>query len=169
MSYSLWLVPEEDKVADFFTTLISRLAAEHEGPPFEPHCTLLGNVEFDLPALVDRLTPVTKQMMPLEIESGSVEYSTTYYQCVFVRITPNPHLMQLYDEAKLALELSEPSVFMPHISLYYGNLPYHKRQEIIDRISIPSTLFTVAKLVITPGGEHPPSEWKHVATLPFAA
>ena len=167
MSYTLWLLPKEVAVKDYLSTVVKDLASKYEGPEFEPHATLLGDQLFELKDLTEKCTQVAQQTKPFTVQTGSIEYSTTYYQCVFVRLKPTPQLMELYDTAKKTFGLTNPSVFMPHISLFYGNVPYVQRQQIVDSLSLKPLSFTIDSITITPGGEHPPSEWEHMAELKF--
>jgi 2'-5' RNA ligase len=167
MSYTLWLLPHENQVKDYLSAIVTDLADKYHGPVFEPHATLLGDQQLSLEDITKKCTQLAQQTKSFTAQTGSVEYSTTYYQCVFVRLKPSPQLMELYDSAKKILGLTNPSVFMPHISLFYGNIPYDKRQEIIDWLKLKPLTFTVNSITITPGGENPPSEWKHLAEIPF--
>lgn len=163
MSYSLWLVPHEDKVKSYLSHVVMDLANKYHGPEFEPHTTLLG----DLPLTLDEITigceKLATKTKPFHVETGTVEYSTTYYQCIFARIKPTPQLMELYDVARRTFGLTEPSVFMPHTSLFYGNSTYPERHEIIKSLEFKPQTFSINSIVVTPGGENPPSEWKHLA------
>ncbi len=167
MSYTIWLLPLEESVKNYLASVVKDLAQNFQGPEFEPHATLLGDQQFSLEEITNKSTQLAKNCKPFTVQTGSVEYSTTYYQCVFVRLKPTPELMSLYDETKKVLGLTNPSVFMPHISLFYGNIPYVKRQEIIDSLNFQPQSFTINSFTITPGGENPPSEWKHLAAIPF--
>jgi hypothetical protein len=167
MSYSLWIVPQEQKVKSYLESLIADLAKTYSGIRFEPHATILGNMSLPLPEVKNGLKKVAAKQKPFFVETGSVEYSTTYYQCLFVRLKPNPDLMSLYDTVKQVYGLTSPSVFMPHISLYYGDVPYAVRHEIMESITFRPQKFLINSIIVTPGGENPPSAWKHVYTSTF--
>jgi len=167
MSYTIWLVPNEEKVKTYLAQIIKELADKYNGPIFEPHATLLG----DLPLRLDEVTKGCEHFVSktnsFKAEIDSIEYSTTYYQCIFARLKPTPELMSLYDLAKQSLGLTKQSIFMPHISLFYGDVSYQLRQEIVDSMQFVPQQFTVASVIVVPGGENPPSEWKHLTELKF--
>jgi len=167
MSFSIWLVPEEASVRSYLQATVNNLAQKYDGPQFEPHSTLLGDIPLSIDEMSQKCKQLADQIKPFVVETGTVEYSTTYYQCVFVRLKPTPDLMNLYDAAKRIFGKTEPSVYMPHISLFYGNVPYTKRQEIIESFSFQPQHYSINSLIITPGGEHPPAEWEHLYELSF--
>jgi hypothetical protein len=75
--------------------------------------------------------------------------------------------MTLYDAAKRVFGMTNSSVFMPHISLYYGDVPYSVRQAMMEAVKIEPKHYLVDAIVVTPGGEHPPAEWEYVYTGAF--
>lgn len=163
MTYSIWLISHEKAVNSYLSSVIKDLADKYQGPEFEPHVTLLGRLSLTLEEVVKGCESLASKSGPLVLETGSIEYSTTYFQCVFVRIKPTPQLMSMYDTAKQILGLTESSVFMPHASLLYGNISYSERQKIVESLDFKPQKFTVNSLVVAPSGEAPPSEWKHLA------
>jgi len=168
MAYSLWLLPHEQTTKTCLTEVVTGLAARHDGPVFEPHMTMLGDVDLTLDMLSEKMKEVAQNTSILELKTSSVEYSTSYYQCVFVRVRPTPRLMQLFDDMKQNLGLTKPSVFMPHISLYYGNLPYRERHEIATSLKLETQEFTSQSIVITPSGaDVTPDKWDHLKEFSF--
>ena len=163
MSYSIWLLTQNKSTQTYLQSLVNSLASKHQGPQFEPHLTMLGDLDLTLDAVNKNCQKLAHQFKPIQVETGPIEYSTTYYQCVFVRIKPNPELMSFYDSTKQSFKLTSSSVFMPHISLLYGDIPYSKRHQIIKSFSFKPQSFLFDLLVVTPGGENPPSEWKHLS------
>jgi putative hydrolase of the HAD superfamily len=169
MSHTIWIVPKEDQVRSSLHDTVHHLAQTYQGVEFEVHTTVLGDLQFPVDTITSALDTIASVTKPFQVETGTIEYSTTYYQCLFVRLKPNPELMTLYDESKKALGMTNPSVFMPHMSLFYGNIPYAARHQMMHAISIVPQTFTIDSLILTPGGEHPPSEWEHVYTAKLSA
>lgn len=167
MAYSIWIIPSEANVRSYVTTVVTDLAQKFNGPIFEPHTTVLGDVHASIEEMEGNCKKIASQTKPFIVETGAVEYSTTYYQCAFVRLKSNPELMTLYDTTKAVFGMSAPTVYMPHMSLFYGNVSYETRQEIIDSLSFTPQQFLINSLVVTPGGELPPSEWQHLMELPL--
>ena len=167
MSFTIWLLPKEKEVRTYISKIVNDLAKKYDGPIFEPHSTLLGDLPLSLAEMKLNGEKLANLVKPFTVETGSVEYSTTYYQCLFVRIKPTSELMGLYDAARQIFGFTGPAVFMPHMSLFYGNIPYSTRHEIMTSLTFKLQRFSINSLVVTPGGEHPPSEWNHVLELPF--
>jgi hypothetical protein len=167
MSYTIWLIPKEMAVKSYLASIVRDLVHEYHGPEFEPHITLLGDVSVSLEEIIENCTLLATKTKPLTLETGTVEYSTTYYQNLFVRIKPTPQLMTAYTTAKDIFNLTTPSVFMPHMSLLYGNDTFDQKHHMMETLEFTPQRFTVSSLIITPGGENPPSEWKHLAEIPL--
>jgi hypothetical protein len=73
--------------------------------------------------------------------------------------------MHAYIAAKQIFNLTHSSVYAPHISLMYGDNSFEEKQHITETLIFIPQQYTVSSLIITPGGEHPPSEWKHLADI----
>lgn len=101
----------------------------------------------------------------LDLSTGVISYSTTYFQSIFVRLDSTAKLMQLNLDAKEIFH-RDNNVFMPHISLLYGNHDMATREKIASKIQLPKTSFTANTFVITPSTVNP-SDWIHSATIPF--
>lgn len=160
-------MPDEDEVKLYLSSTIRKLAEKHHGPEFEPHVTLLGNLPLTLDELEKGCEELASKTSPFQVTTGAVEYSTTYYQCAFVRIKPIPELMNVYDLAKQVFGLVNPSVFMPHISLFYGDTSYSERHKIVESLEFKQQHFHISSIVVTPTDEVLPSEWKHLVTQHF--
>ena len=130
MLYSLWLQPNESPTKAYFEKTIASLADKYDGPNFEPHLTLLGNVEATLPEIKEKCQTIAQNFPALQLTTGTVDYSTTYFQCVFIRIEPTPELMALYEATHKTFGQQPVALYMPHMSLFYGNSSYEKREEI---------------------------------------
>ena len=162
--YSIWIIPPEPFYSKIEKT-VNFLSKKYKGPVFEPHMTLLGNIEMPLSQLVQKTKKLAESTKPFVISSGPVSFSTTYFQSVLLRINSNAKLMQLNLNAK-KLTGKENDVFMPHISLLYGDHEMGVRQSVASEIRFPKTSFLAEKFTITPSTKDP-SEWKHVAEIPF--
>jgi len=162
--YSIWIIPPEPFYSKIEKT-VNFLSKKYKGPVLEPHMTLLGNIEMPLSQLVQKTKKLAESTKPFVISSGPVSFSTTYFQSVLLRINSNAKLMQLNLNAK-KLTGKENDVFMPHISLLYGDHEMGVRQSVASEIRFPKTSFLAEKFTITPSTKDP-SEWKHVAEIPF--
>jgi len=103
MKYSLWLIPPEP----IFTKLqqiINDKSLENHTPSFEPHLTLLSNIETDLNDLINSCNNFFSLEKPISLSLSEVSFSTTYFQAVFVRVKANAQLMSLNLKLKKLLD-----------------------------------------------------------------
>jgi 2'-5' RNA ligase len=58
-------------------------------------------------------------------------------------------------------------VFMPHISLFYGKHKMKLREKIASEIELPKyKYFKAEKIIVVPSTQNP-TEWEHLAEIPF--
>lgn len=166
MKYCVWIIPPQP-VFDELNTIISDLSAEHKGPVFKSHMTLLGSTECELDDIRKAVEAIAKTTKKLKLSLGPVSFSTTYFQSVLVRVDTTAELMQLNLDLKKALGI-ENNVFMPHISLMYGDHDMKTREEIASKIKLQNTSFIADSIAIVPIAEKSePKDWKPVATIPL--
>lgn len=166
MKYSVWIIPPQP-VFDELNTIISDLSAEYKGPVFKSHMTLLGSTECELDDIRKAVEAVAKNTKKLNLTLGPISFSTTYYQSVLVRVGTTARLMQLNLDLKKALGI-ENNVFMPHISMMYGDHDMKTREEIAAKIKLQNTSFIADSIVIVPITENSkPEDWEPVVTIPL--
>ncbi|MFZ2026522.1 MAG: 2'-5' RNA ligase family protein [Microgenomates group bacterium] len=166
MKYCAWIIPPQPAF-DELNKIISNLSAEYKGPVFKPHMTLLGSTECELDDIRKAVEAVAKNTKKLSLSLGPVSFSTTYYQSVLVRVNSTAQLMQFNLNLKKALGI-ENNVFMPHISLMYGDHDMKMREEIAAKIKLQNTSFVADSIVIVPVAEKSePKDWEPVATIPL--
>lgn len=127
--------------------MIDRLSNRYHGPRFDPHMTLLGDIDGNLSAVEQKIKDLAKGLEKLELTLGPVSFSTTYFQSVFVRVNSNAKLMQLNLEAKKLFDM-ENNVFMLHISLLYGDHDMATREKAAASVDLPSSSFIADKLLL---------------------
>lgn len=164
MKYSIWIIPPEP-IFSQLKKIIGSLSKENTAPLFDPHMTLLGNIDEDLSEIESKIRKLLTNAGGLRLELGPISFSSTYFQSVFVRVNSTAQLMQLNLDIKKALNM-ENSVFMPHMSLLYGDHDMKSREEIASKIKLYRSSFDVRKVVIIP--EMPnPKDWKPEVVIPI--
>lgn len=158
--YSIWILAEE-VVQQQLGKEVKRLSRLYGGKKFEPHMTLVGDVKQSEQRVVEAAEKLAETTNKFKVELGEVTFSTTYFQCVFVRVKATPALMDLNVKAKEYLRLPE-SVFMPHFSLLYGHQEMKVREEMVQSVGLKVQKTMMEKLVVIPAVQEP-SEWKHLA------
>ncbi|OGC47694.1 hypothetical protein A2886_02875 [candidate division WWE3 bacterium RIFCSPHIGHO2_01_FULL_42_13] len=158
--YFLFLVPPA-RVGEILQKVITNLSEKHNSPNFEPHITLLNNVFSDLETVKQKAKLLASKLKPILISLGEVSFGANYFQSVFIRVKATAELMDLYTLAK-EIYLADDNVFMPHMSLIYGNQTMEERKRITSAIELPKDIsFEASKLVIVPGTENP-DDWIHI-------
>ncbi|MBI2611382.1 2'-5' RNA ligase family protein [Candidatus Gottesmanbacteria bacterium] len=164
MEYSIWVVPPEP-VYGRLKSIIKNLAGKYRGPTFEPHMTILGNIEKNLDEIKEKTSLVASKLNKLKLTLGQVSFSTTYFQSVFVRVDSTAELLQINLELKRQFRM-ENTVFMPHISLLYGDHDMQTREKVANEIKMTQSSFTVDKFIVTPVTQEP-DRWKYTMEIPF--
>lgn len=158
--YSIWIVPPEE-VKEILSKIIVPLGKVYDSPVFEPHMTLVGNILSSQVEIVKKTLRLAKKLKPFKISFAEKSFSTTYFQSVLVRITASAELMDAYIAARNVFDLPV-EVFMPHMSLIYGNHSMSEREKICKEIKMPKIPdFLCNELVITPSTSDP-KEWSHI-------
>jgi len=148
MQYTIWLIPSEP-VYGQLKTIIDKLSREYNSPTFQPHLTILEHIEMDPSEIKQKLETLNKNLIGLELSLGPVSFSTTSARCVFVRVNSTAKLMQLNLDAKKLFGF-ENDVFMPHISLMYGDYDMETREKATNKIQILPATFTVKEFALIP-------------------
>lgn len=162
MKYSVWIIPPQP-VFDELSKVISGLSIEYNAPVFKPHMTLLGTIDRELDDIKKAVETAAKGLKKLNLSLGPVSFSTTYFQSVLVRVNSTAQLMQLNLNIKKLLDI-ENNVFMPHISMMYGNHDMKTREKIAAKMKLQSSSFIADKIVIIPVKSEP-KEWEPIATI----
>ncbi|MEM7328819.1 MAG: hypothetical protein AAF437_08785 [Pseudomonadota bacterium] len=114
---SYWLLPC-DQDAERFQAAIDALADAQNAPAFGPHMSLasIAGQQPDLQSCLDRLRGL--KLEPLEIDATDV-----FTMSLFVRVKPNPALLQARTWMEAQAGFQSQRAFDPHLSLCYGPPP----------------------------------------------
>lgn len=113
--------------------------------------------------VIERSRELASALNPISVELGSVGYLDEYYKCLFIRLKETEDLMKAHERAKEIFDRREDPLFMPHVSLMYGNLKASRKRKIISSIGkdLQSVSFEVGSLLIY-STEGEPSDWYRV-------
>lgn len=166
-TYSIWLIPDRESPAyRALDDLIADHARSHpDAPNFDPHITLLGGIETDEATVVDRTRNLARGRDPLELNFGDVSCSTTTHQCVFLLAVPSVPLLDLRQAATEAFGRAA-KMYVPHVSLIYGDLSPEDRVRAvrsIDADSVPDSVQSDTLEIVETGGAV--SDWRPVSTI----
>jgi 2'-5' RNA ligase len=165
-TYHLWLKPS-GAVHELLARTIRELARNFDAPVFEPHVTLLGHLAGTEDAHIQRTQQLARRMKPIHIVLTEPAGGQDYFQCVFLRVSQTPDVMNANALARQIFD-SEQESYMPHLSLVYGRYPDARRSAIIG--SVPRavlTSFEAVSLFLIRADSENPQHWHEIAVVPI--
>ncbi len=152
--YSIW-VESSSKQLTQIKKVIKTLSKEENTDFFEPHVTLVTNLNSEQSAM-DVFNKIPKKRF--DITFDTIQEGTTYFQRLFLTSKDNTN----FQNSIIDIE-GWPSLWIPHLSIYYGNeLPKSYPSKDFDNL-IPITV-TFDTLVLFETGPIV-SKWKEITTL----
>lgn len=162
--YALWLMPK-GKIYTKFAQIIKKLGQEYGGPIFEPHVTLLGDIELPEEEMIKRTAQLVGGQKPFPITIKQVDYQDFYFRTLFVRADLTESLQALHNKARKIFKKDIPP-YMPHLSLLYGNYPVDLKEKIITEIGRDQIAqFEVSGVFLKKAGEI--KDWKVIKEFTF--
>jgi 2'-5' RNA ligase len=163
--FHLWLVPT-GAVYERLGGVLSELSARYQSPQFDPHLTLLGRLEGEEGALVDRAHQLARVLHPFEARLKEPSCEAQYFRCLFLPAELSPSILDAHQRATQIFDAQPASAFEPHVSLLYGLFPESLKREIIDALppDLPSR-FPVSYLQLIRAISTDPQDWQVAAVL----
>ena len=152
--YSIWVESSSKQLTEI-KKVIKTLSDEEDKDYFEPHVTLVTNLNSEQSAM-DVFNKIPKKRF--DITFDTIQEGTTYFQRLFLTSKDNTN----FQNSIIDIE-GWPSLWIPHLSIYYGNeLPKSYPSKDFDNL-IPITV-TFDTLVLFETGPIV-SKWKEITTL----
>ena len=152
--YSIWVESSSKQLTEI-KKVIKNLSEEENKDYFEPHVTLVTNLNSEQSAM-DVLNKIPKKRF--DITFDTIQEGTSYFQRLFLTSKDNTN----FQNSIIDIE-GWPSLWIPHLSIYYGNeLPKSYPSKDFDNL-IPITV-TFDTLVLFETGPIV-SKWKEITTL----
>ena len=152
--YSIWVESSSEELIEI-KKAIKTLSEEENKDYFEPHVTLVTNLNSEHSAM-NVFNKIPKKRF--DITFDTIQGGTTYFQRLFLTSTDNTN----FQNSIIDIE-GWPSLWIPHLSIYYGNeLPKSYPSKDFDNL-IPITV-TFDTLVLFETGPIV-SKWKEITTL----
>ena len=152
--YSIWVESSLNQLSDI-KEIIKILSLEEGKEYFDAHVTLVTNLKTE-PSAMSVFNKIPKKRF--DITFDTIQEGTTYFQRLFLTSSDNTN----FQNSIIDIE-GWPSLWIPHLSLYYGNeLPKSYPSEDFDNL-IPITV-TFDTLVLFETGPIV-SKWKEITTL----
>jgi len=160
--FSVWLLPPK-KVQAGYREIIDKFSRSLKTPEFEPHITLISSIETSEELLVEKVGNWVKDQKPVKIELTEVGVSTTFFQCVFLRVKPTVELLKAYMAVNQRLKKAESGFYMPHMSLVYGDIDVDLRFSVARKIGLKTKRFVADRVAIIKIKALSPDKWVKIA------
>jgi 2'-5' RNA ligase len=135
-----WLMPASGMTRDQLAATIDRLAADHDGPRFQPHVTVLVTLDAACEAAARKLASLVARMPPVELTFTAIGHEQAYFRSLYLHAAPSMQLEALQEASRqaFALDRRPPA---PHLSLLYSDMTEDRKRPIIADLglSLPLT------------------------------
>ncbi len=132
--YSLWLVEDhKTESCQSLQSLIFTLSGIHETPAFIPHITLVADINSNEKELVRLMHQFVQSLQPFRVQLTNLGSNGIYFQILFAIVKQTPELMSANIAAK-RLFGTEKGIYVPHLSLAYGNLSLDQIATLIEKV-----------------------------------
>jgi len=160
--YHLWLKPARG-VSERFAGVIQQFALELDAPTFDPHITLLGNLNGSDAEQVARANELAPRLQPFRIHVSGPAFGEDYFHCVFLLVELTPPLFHAHALACQIFHQEGNSHYLPHLSLVYGQYLESRKKDIIAKL--PASLchpFEATHLSLIRACSEDPKDWREV-------
>ena len=159
--HSIWLSPAHDDLI-FLETIVRDLSKRFHSPAFEPHATLVPDMNCSAEALLPQVKSLAIGHKPLELAIDDVTGSEAYFRSFYAALEKAPALMRLkQDSLEISGEASLQS-FMPHVSLAYGvddsTIKHSEMQRLAKELSGRKLRFD-RLVIVSSSSDTPIDEW----------
>jgi 2'-5' RNA ligase len=164
--FSLWLMPSGEVYKRLYS-LILQLGRKYNTPIFEPHVTLIGEVQGDEETLILKTIKLASLIKSYKIELNTVEFLDDYFRCLFLRVRETDEVMKANKEARKIFRREIESRYIPHLSLIYGHLSHQIKEDLITEIDkeIPTRFEVNSIHLFSINGEV--KDWYRVKEFPL--
>jgi 2'-5' RNA ligase len=163
--YSLWLKPSVESYRRY-QSIISNLASDYKTPNFEPHVTILSDIEYLKDGDFYQIGVLAALTKVFDVKLTVLSMQNSYFKSLYGGIQNNKEINSLNSELQSLFPQNVYS-FQPHFSLLYSNVPKGKKLKIIkeQRETIPKLIGLEGIQVVKTIGK--PADWEIVEYFPF--
>lgn len=129
-------------IGDFynrFANVINGLSIKYSSPKFEPHITLLGNIQSTEREILEKTQELARLVKAYTITLTTVGYEDYYFRSLFIKTKKTPEVVDTNRKAKDIFDVKADQEYMPHLSLLYGDFSEVTKKEIIKKIGTDFT------------------------------
>ena len=168
-TYFLWLEPT-GKTRELLASTIAHLSQEYDGPLFDPHVTLLGDITGQEGKLLHTTEKLAHILAPFDLTLTIPAFQDQSFQCVFMRVKETSTLLEAHTLARKVFHKADAPPYMPHLSLLYGSYTKSAKEQIIGNISTSlSVQFKATAVTLFRDEGNNPTNWRKLQTFGFGA
>ncbi len=152
--YSIWIKSKNNSL-DKAKEIINEIAEKEKSTPFNPHVTLVTNM-YSLDKAEKIFEMINKNKIIINFDTVGI--GSTYFQRLFLTASDNFPFFNAVSSIE-----AWPSLWVPHLSLFYGNqLPLNfSTDEINNSLPIQGVFDTIELYITGPDV----SKWKEVKSI----
>jgi len=169
--HSIWLMPAEDDAA-MLERMVDDLARRFGSPRFQPHLTLVEDMERGVDDLALLVGQVGKGIAPFSAPVAEIGVSDLFFRSFYARFAAEGPLLELKRRAIEKILPGDITDFMPHISLAYGVAEtLEKRDAVVEaeNLLLGSPVHFDRVCVVASGKELPIEAWAVRVESPLSA
>jgi 2'-5' RNA ligase len=117
--HSIWLMPAEDD-AVMLVRMVDDLARRLGSPRFQPHLTLVEDMERSVDDLARLVGEVGEGIAPFSAPVAEIGVSDLFFRSFYARFAAEGSFRELKSRAIEKILPGDIADFMPHVSLAYG-------------------------------------------------
>lgn len=165
--YSIWLTFEA-KAQDRLRDTIQKLSVEFGSPNFEPHITLVGEIEWPPEEIISVCNKLLQGVGNQVVQTKAIGGNRNYFMALYFEVELPDRLNLLRHDLAQALLTNPNNVDPAHLSLVYANVnPVEQLSEEVRRLlSFVDNRLTANKIEIVESSRSIPiNQWRVVTTI----
>ena len=167
VGYHLFVLPEGE-LFDNLQNTINILAKKYGGARFEPHTTLLARIpKADEDELIVKTQQLASTMKPFEIEPKKICAENTYFRALYCKAKYSTKMKRYHQKALKMFGVKDVNVYIPHLSLFYGNVPQSIKDEMIASLLLPASMKFLADKAYLYRTEGETQDWVRIGAYPL--
>lgn len=126
--FHLWLMPDGHSQKKL-KTITDALSQRFNAPEIEPHLSLLLHLEGEEKSILEKTQQLAQHLSAFEVSFETIDFREKITQAFFWKAKLNDALQHARSLAEQVFQ-KPPELFMPHISLLYGELDLATKEKL---------------------------------------
>lgn len=169
MTYSLWLEFDRTSMRKL-RERIGYIAGEYGTPRFEPHMTLLGDIDRPYEYVFLLAEQFAAHPLPIKIYIEGISTTPKYFMALYLSLRLPKRIIDLRQALSESINRDIDELDPPHISLAYGQLDANEIEMLINAINkefVGHTIGVINISIVRSSKKTPISQWSVIKRIPF--